>query len=201
MVPELLRMIPKTYARLQGQMDRIVGCLSWDRGSDIYERAFAPAREMLRDQDTAPVKYIESLARKICPSYAHEFISAENLLRIDSEEKFRFLLSGISEEHAPEIERFFKQLLKLLQGLRSGLLLFAKLLPCAGVGRPSKMPTAEECREICAAISKLHEKDVPVVVAQGQVQRSELNKRRVKLRMIQMIWAQRDSWEASDRER
>jgi hypothetical protein len=189
-------MNPDTYERLQGLLDQIMGHLSWEKGPDNYERAFAPAREMLRNRETAPVKFVESSAKDICPSYAHEHIQAENLLKFDNAEKFRSLLLGIPEERAPAVEHFFKGILRTLQGLRFALGLFAKLLPGPNVGRPPKMPCADECRAICLEIRRLITTcGVSRVDAQKQVQRSKLNKQKMKLRMIQGIWAEREVYD------
>jgi len=188
------RMNPDTYERLQGLLDQIVGHLCWDKGPDNYERAFAPAREMLRNRETAPVRFIESAAKDICPSYAHEHIRADNLLKFDNAEKFRSLLRGIPEERAPAVEHFFKSILRTLQGLRVALGLFAKLLPGPSVGRPSKLPSEEECRAICLEIKRLIKCGVSRVEAQDLVRRSKLNKQKMRLRMIQGIWADREAY-------
>jgi hypothetical protein len=183
----------ETEERLLPKYEKVIGLFSAMSGADSYEASIRMLQEECRNGSTSPAAWLHKRAREIYPTDQPDSVRPEFffeiLTMIDSREKAMAVFAALPEEEAPKIEEFLDFFLKeFAPSLRSNAKLLAKKLPQRRSGGPhSKMPSREVCRAICDEIQALERKGVQRGIAQRRV----ADKRGLKLRMVQRIWAAR----------
>ncbi|WP_353061948.1 hypothetical protein RBB77_11590 [Tunturibacter psychrotolerans] len=183
----------ETLKKFEPMLDQVVEYFCRMSGTKSYEEAIAVLREQVRDKSTSPAAWLHRVAREVYPTSEPDSVDPaqyyEILGMIDSREKYSTVFASLPEEAVPEIEIFFKFLLKeFLPAQRLAAQGLTKALPQRRTGgRKSKMPSEATCRKICAEIIELHAKSVLI----GDAQRRAVKKWKIPLRSIQKIWAKR----------
>jgi hypothetical protein len=186
----------ETQKRLGELFERVVKHLCLVSGTKSYEDAIGLLRSQFRNSGTSPAAWLHRMAQEIYPMNEPDSVDPERfydiLGLIDTREKAHAVLAGFPEEAIPQIEQFLKFLLKeYLPGQRLAAQEMVKALPQRRSGGPKPtMPGEAECRQICDEIFDLHRRGVP----KGNAQRRAAQKRKLSLRTIQRIWAQREKW-------
>jgi hypothetical protein len=184
----------KTQERLQVLLDKAVNYVCLVAGTS-YEEGIAAIRPYFQDAKTSPAAWLYKFVRWMYPTKEPDSVRPELFYEIlgliDTREKFNAVFASLPEHETPELERVLNIFLKkVLPGIRFVAWQLTKILPQRrGGGRPPKIPSPEDCRKICNEISEAHR---PLMTAQKQA----AQRWRLKLRMIQTIWADHDLYPA-----
>jgi len=157
----------ETQKKLQVLLDKAVDyvCLA---GGMSYEEGIAAIRPHFRDEKTSPAACLHKLVRWTYPTKEPDSVRPglfyEILGLIDTREKFNSVFASLPENETPEIERvlniFLKKILPFVRFTASQL---TKILPQRRAGGArSKMPSQEDCCQICNKIRKDKRSGVPL---------------------------------------